>query len=81
MKDYIDEIEIDAPVPFNIPLEFEGEPKYGEHEIKILPWISTDGMSNDDVENLIVKCSDIYREELSKYLDCDPDEVFRKEKA
>ena len=32
---YIDEIEIDAPVPFNIPIEFEGEPKYGEHEIKI----------------------------------------------
>ena len=32
---FIDEIEIDAPVPFNIPLEFEGEPKYGEHEIKI----------------------------------------------
>ena len=33
---FIDEIEIDAPVPFNIPLEFEGDPKYGEHEIKIL---------------------------------------------
>ena len=33
---FIDEIEIDAPVPFNIPLEFEGEPKYGEHEIKII---------------------------------------------
>jgi hypothetical protein len=32
---FIDEIDIDAPVPFNIPLEFEGEPKYGEHEIKI----------------------------------------------
>ncbi len=32
---YIDEIEIDSPVPFNIPIEFEGEPKYGEHEIKI----------------------------------------------
>ncbi|MBA4454982.1 MAG: hypothetical protein H2B05_08640, partial [Nitrosopumilaceae archaeon] len=32
---FIDEIEIDAPVPFNIPLEFEGEPEYGEHEIKI----------------------------------------------
>jgi len=32
---FIDEIEIDAPVPFNIPLEFEGEPSYGEHEIKI----------------------------------------------
>jgi hypothetical protein len=34
-RQFIDEIEIDAPVPFNIPLEFEGEPKYGEHEIKI----------------------------------------------
>ena len=33
---FIDEIEIDAPVPFNIPLEFEGEPNYGEHEIKII---------------------------------------------
>jgi hypothetical protein len=33
---FIDEIEIDAPVPFNIPLEFEGEPEYGEHEIKII---------------------------------------------
>jgi len=32
---YIDEIEIDSPVPFNIPVEFEGEPKYGEHEIRI----------------------------------------------
>ena len=32
---FIDEIEIDAPVPFNIPLEFEGDPRYGEHEIKI----------------------------------------------
>jgi hypothetical protein len=32
---FIDEIEIDAPVPFNIPIEFEGEPEYGEHEIKI----------------------------------------------
>lgn len=32
---FIDEIEIDAPVPFNIPLEFEGGPKYGKHDIKI----------------------------------------------
>jgi len=32
---YIDEIEIDAPVPFNIPIEFDGEPIYGEHEITI----------------------------------------------
>ena len=33
---FIDEIEIDAPVPFNIPIEFDGEPNYGEHEIKII---------------------------------------------
>ncbi len=32
---FIDEIEIDAPVPFNIPIEFEGEPRYGEHDITI----------------------------------------------
>ena len=32
---FIDEIEIDSPVPFNIPLEFEGEPQYGEHDIKV----------------------------------------------
>ena len=32
---YIDEIEIDAPVPFNVPIEFDGEPRYGEHEITI----------------------------------------------
>ncbi len=35
-KQFIDEIEIESPVPFNIPIEFEGEPKYGEHEIKII---------------------------------------------
>ena len=32
---FIDEIETDAPVPFNLPIDFEGEPKYGEHEITI----------------------------------------------
>jgi hypothetical protein len=32
---FIDEIEVDAPVPFNIPIEFEGEPRYGEHDISI----------------------------------------------
>ncbi len=32
---FIDEIEIDSPVPFNIPVEFDGEPKFGEHEIRI----------------------------------------------
>ena len=32
---FIDEIEVDSPVPFNIPLEFEGEPEYGSHDVKI----------------------------------------------
>ena len=32
---FIDEIEIDAPVPFNIPIEFDGEPEYGEHDITV----------------------------------------------
>ncbi len=32
---FIDEIEVDAPVPFNLPVEFDGEPEYGEHEVTI----------------------------------------------
>jgi len=32
---FIDEIDTDSPVPFNIPIEFDGEPRYGEHEIKL----------------------------------------------
>ena len=32
---FIDEVEIDSPVPFNIPLEFDGQPRYGEHNIKL----------------------------------------------
>jgi hypothetical protein len=32
---FIDELETDSPVPFNIPAEFDGEPKYGDHKIKI----------------------------------------------
>ncbi len=32
---FIDEIETDAPVPFNLPIEFDGETRYGEHDITI----------------------------------------------
>ncbi len=32
---FIDEIETDSPVPFNVPIEFVGEPRYGEHDVKI----------------------------------------------
>ena len=32
---FIDEIEVDAPVPFNIPVEFDGAPVYGYHDILV----------------------------------------------
>ena len=32
---FIDDIDIDSPVPFNMPIEFNGSPRYGSHEIKI----------------------------------------------
>jgi hypothetical protein len=32
---FIDELETDSPVPFNIPVEFDGEPKYGDHKVKV----------------------------------------------
>ncbi len=33
---FLDELEVDAPVPFNVLVEFaDGEPRYGEHEIRI----------------------------------------------
>jgi hypothetical protein len=32
---YLDELEPDSPVPFNIPIEFDGEPRVGEHDIRI----------------------------------------------
>ncbi len=33
---FIDEIETDSPVPFNSSVEFDGEPIYGEHDIRII---------------------------------------------
>ena len=35
VEQFIDEIETDSPVPFNAPIEFDGSPQYGEHEITI----------------------------------------------
>ncbi len=32
---FIDEIETDSPVPFNMPVEFEGDPTYGDNELEI----------------------------------------------
>ena len=34
-KQYIDEIEPDSPVPFNIPIEFEGGERAGMHDVTI----------------------------------------------
>ncbi len=33
---FIDEIEVDSPVPFNVPIQFDGEPRYGEHTVNII---------------------------------------------
>ena len=33
---YIDEIEPDSPVPFNIPIEFDGGYIFGEHDVRII---------------------------------------------
>lgn len=50
--------------------------KGGLHEIKILEPISTIGMNEDDLPGLIERCENLYKQELSKYLACSPDEVF-----
>jgi len=34
-RQFLDEIEIDSPVPFNVPVEFVGGPQYGEHQVQI----------------------------------------------
>lgn len=34
-RQFLDEIDTDSPVPFNIPVAFEGEPRYGEHEVRL----------------------------------------------
>jgi len=52
--------------------------KGGQHEIKILAPISTQGMTATDIPALITKCEDIYRDELSQYLGCSPENVFKK---
>lgn len=32
---FIDEIETDSPVPFSVPVEFEGEARYGDHDVRV----------------------------------------------
>ncbi len=46
---YLDELEPDSPVPFNIPVEFDGEPRVGEHDIRIIVKYK-DSLRNEHVE-------------------------------
>ena len=34
-RQFVDEIDTDSPVPFNIPVTFEGQPRYGEHDVQV----------------------------------------------
>ena len=45
---FIDEIEPDSPVPFNIPIEFDGEPVFGQHDIRIILKYK-DSLRNDKI--------------------------------
>ena len=53
--------------------------KGGSHEIKILKPISTVGLTDADLENLIERCETLYKNELSQYLKCAPSDIFVKE--
>ncbi len=66
---FVDEIETDSPVPFNVPIEFDGEPQYGEHDIKIT------ARYKDDVrdEHFVTHNSTIFVKELSNDNEDGPD--------
>jgi hypothetical protein len=59
---YIDKLEPDSPVPFNFPIEFDGEPKAGEHDIRITVRYK-DALRN---ENTISYDTTIFYKDLSK---------------
>ncbi|MBI5378049.1 MAG: hypothetical protein HZA82_05440 [Thaumarchaeota archaeon] len=59
---YIDKLEPDSPVPFNFPLEFNGEPKVGEHDIRITVRYK-DSLRN---ENTISYDTTIFYKDISK---------------
>ena len=50
--------------------------KGGLHEIQILRPISTIGMTEADLPTLIERCEGLYKEEMSKYLNCSPESIF-----
>lgn len=48
----------------------------GVQEMKILEAISTEGLTEADLPDLIAKCEDIYKRELSHYMNNSPDDIF-----
>ncbi len=52
--------------------------KGGEHEIKILPAYSTEGLTEEDVPELVAHFENMYRQEMAIYLGCSPDVVFKQ---
>jgi len=59
---YIDKLEPDSPVPFNFPIEFDGEPRDGEHDIRITVRYK-DSLRN---ENTISYDTSIFYKDMSK---------------
>ena len=74
LTQFIDEIGIDSPVPFNVPLEFDGETKYGEHDIKIIVRYK-DSLRD---EKFIIYDTTIFVNDLSKSQksDLDPSQLI-----
>lgn len=59
---YIDKLEPDSPVPFNMPIAFDGEPRNGEHDIRITVRYK-DSLRN---ENTISYDTTIFYKDMSK---------------
>lgn len=52
--------------------------KGGAHEIQIMPAIDTKGLGIDDVPDLMERCIELYKQEISNYSGCLPEDVFKK---
>lgn len=50
----------------------------GVHEIKILPAISTLGLTLKDLPKLVAQCEQLYAKHMAAYLGCSIDDVFAK---
>lgn len=62
LTQYIDELEPDTPVPFNMPVEFEDKLRFGEHDIRITVRYK-DSLRN---ENIITHDATIFLKDVSE---------------